>query len=146
MHTGNTDFACGHASAPHNVGLGALCCTRFNRHRHRGVDILPCQRTRSAGQQMSGEVLLSHQAGALYIRLDDVEFEFLPHRKCSEHTLSGYCSTCAECRRFPGVMLLTLHTVKWRFSSRARTAHRLPHHQRKNVQPLCPTKNPRIPV
>ena len=63
------------------------------------------------------ELLLQHQPRAIYVKLDDVNLEFLPPSVCAAHALAGFSETCEMCKSHAGLVQLTPHTVRWRFVS-----------------------------
>ena len=51
----------------------------------------------------------------LYVKLDDVDIEFLPPSVCDSHAVVGFDASCCDCKNYPGVIQVVVQQNTWYF-------------------------------
>lgn len=76
------------------------------------VDLHPSDRHESCAPEKALRSLPT-----VNVKLDGVEFEFLPPKPCIAHTTVGYSPICSNCKCFPGVVTIKPVKRSWLLTS-----------------------------
>ena len=69
-----------------------------------------------AATSVSAEYALRALPVAVYVKLDEVDVEFLPPTTCSVHAVAGFDSGCPNCKKIPGVVVVKPLTRAWHYT------------------------------
>ena len=96
-------------------------------------------RTEGSGANVNvcAEYALRSLPLAVYVKLDEVDVEFLPPSTCSDHAAVGFDSECPNFKRFPGVVLVKPLTRTWHYTD---TASQISTAVKRTQPPIMPEK------
>ena len=82
-----------------------------------GIELHPEDRA-FATEQGAAQQVLKHIPPAIYLRLDNVQTEFLPPTACEAHAETGACCDCSACDFHRGVIAIQPYTPRQAFRAR----------------------------
>ena len=85
------------------------------------IDLHPLDRQSLA--RLHGRTALEHKLQhppTSYVKLDDVDIEFLPPSVCDRHAVAGFDASCCDCKSYPGVIQVVVQQNTWHFKDDGR--------------------------